>query len=200
MFVTDIDGVLCETAHLAVEYARQQLGLQPHQLHDTQNDHYDNSLIERFPPEQQKEAYQLIRAAFDHNEGDIYRHAPIRAHAHQALHKLNEAGALRGYVTRRPPYPEVIAATSDWIEGHNLPDQPIEHVPRGLSKAVFMQRLNASLIVEDNPAEAQSILEHSLAVIYMDHPYNRHVEHPHLRVTCWAGVTPLVRALKRTTT
>lgn len=199
MFVSDIDGVLCETADLAVQYACHRLGMHASDLINIPNDDYENGLINRFPAEQREAANRLIRAAFDENEGDIYRIAPVRTHAHEALHELASAGILRGYVTRRPPHPEVIEATRDWIDENGFPDLPLEHVPRGISKAVYMRRLNATVIVEDSPAEAQSVLAHGLAVIYMDHPYNRHVEHPHLRVTCWSGVTPLVRALRSPT-
>lgn len=199
MFVSDIDGVLCESAHLAVQYACHQLDLRPQDLLDIPNDDYDNGLINRFPESVRDDANRLIRAAFDQNEGDIYRAAPVRTQSHEALHELARAGVLRGYVTRRPPVPEVIAATRDWIEENGFPDLPIEHVPRGISKAVYMRRLDARIIVEDSPGEAESVIAHGLDVIYMDHPYNRHVEHPHLRVNCWSGLLPLVRLLRTPT-
>lgn len=197
MFVSDIDGVLCESADLAVQYACHQLDLRPQDLLDIPNDDYDNGLIDRFPVELREAANRLIRAAFDENKGDIYRIAPVRTQSHEALHELAGAGLLRGYVTRRPPIPEVIAATRDWILENRFPNLPIEHVPRGISKAVHMQRLDARIIVEDSPQEAESVLAHGLDVIYMDHPYNRHVEHPHLRINCWSGILPLVRMLRR---
>lgn len=167
----DLDGTLAHTIHSLYAFIEAELGCKA--VEDPDRYH---AIEARYPEPLRPKVLELIRAAFDHNAGNVYGLAPVLPGAHTGAWKLTQGGHLAAYVTRRPP--SCIPVSEAWLKRHGFPLAPVSSVAKEIGKAEVMDHLGCHAIVEDSGHEAQEIASAGLQVYLIDQPYNRDMRRP----------------------
>lgn len=164
--VLDLDGVLANTQETLRDLLRAEFGLSSLEL-----DGPDYDAKNYFPEALRPEAERIIRHAYATDYGGVYSRAYPYPQAVEVARELWRQGVLRGYVTRRPA--AMSRVTHEWLDCWEFPKETVCFAgPEG--KAPWMRRLEANLIVEDSPAEAEAIAAAGLKVLLLRRSYNQH--------------------------
>ncbi|QAY80160.1 hypothetical protein [Sphingosinicella sp. BN140058] len=183
----DLDNTLIATVEGARLAMARDHGLEPSEIIDTNIyfdpfTHHDEHLAAKLRPD----------FAFWDRE-DVLLGAPLLPGAHAAAWRLEQAGLLGCYITRRPP--AVARITLRYREHHGLPPRPIEHVGTsdGASyydtcKSTICSRYGISHVIDDHVKEAELLHSAGIEVILVDAPIGRAARaefaaaHPHIRI------------------
>lgn len=180
MIGLDLGGVLANTAASLNRLVLERLGVEAGGVALTPVSEY----LEpegAFPAELRQAAGALAQALYQDAEGAVYREAPPMAGAVEAVNWLHRRGLLAGYVSHRPAHTE--AVTRAWLSRYGFPQSRLRLVSG--PKAPALKLMRATVMVEDNPAEAQALYQDGVRVILYDQPYNRALACPHLRMSGW---------------
>lgn len=191
MIALDIDGVLADSATQLRFHLIEELGLQVDDIGPTPTEYSD--FASQFPERTHEQVREIAARCFASGEGQVYSNALIMPGSSNGANWLARRGLLKGYVTRRPA--RTRAQTKNWLREHGFPNAPLEHAPDGEGKADYAKKLKATVMIEDNPTELEALSEAGLSVIVMDWPYNRALEHPHVRVSDWFSLLELLKRI-----
>lgn len=125
----------------------------------------------------------LIR--LDHafwDRDDVLTGSPVIGGAVAAVTRVAEAGALAGYVTRRPD--SVRGITQDWLDRSGFPVAPLHHVGTNdaattydLCKSSACRILGATHLVDDHATEIDKARRNGIDVVVVDADIGRDARH-----------------------
>lgn len=109
---------------------------------------------------------------------DVLEGSPVLPRAVEAVRMAERAGALAGYVTRRPE--AVRAITQAWLDGNGFPKAPLHHVgtdDAGTTydrcKSTACRIIGATHLIDDHATEITTALSAGIEVVVVDAPVGR---------------------------
>jgi hypothetical protein len=207
-YALDIDGVIASTFETVRQAVIAEFGMSPEQLEYTGSYH---NMYKSADGSVADSAIDAFISKLYREDGPVYENAsclvPDYLHFSTVSRQLN---AIHGdisyvphpsaYITRRPFVPEVVGATTRWLEANDFPRKPLHFIPRGTCKSVKMGDVTVDFIVEDSPDEIASIVANGGKVIVMEQPYNLEIEPVPgkvARVKDWVELSVLLDNIKR---
>lgn len=95
--------------------------------------------------------------------------------APELMHQLSDLGLLAGYITRRPE--KFSVPSRAWLRTCNFPAAPLRHAyddARGRQcKSSHLHQLGAGVLIDDHPAEIESVIASGIHGILLSAPHNR---------------------------
>jgi len=175
MIALDIDGVLADTRAAHKRELERELGVTLTDGGDYASfgfTHSDAGVMARLR--------EVALTAWQRPTVFVDGAVPIEG-AQAAARQFHQRGLLAGYVTRR--HPDLRPGTQAWLRAHGFPAAPLHHMVGDTdSKAAYVFRLGADVMIEDSPREALLLAEDGVRVVLLDRPYNREMPpHPNIK-------------------
>lgn len=158
----DLDGVVCDLGPGVAARIVDRFGVASHP--DTWRT-YDLRLLRLGVPEAPFQSF-LEELFVDQS---LYDSAPVAEGAAWGLARLRDTGWGLVGITARPQH--LSEVTLSWLDRHGLHLDAVHHTEVG-TKAEVAARLGATVTVEDNPHEAESLARVCQSWL-LDRPYNR---------------------------
>lgn len=169
----DIDGVIADTETALKSMIERDLGIPAKELNHSG---VYNNMYQFDDSELEETVRNYINKAY--GEDEVYAESSIISGARYFARELHNRDSFAAYITRRPG--NVRHTTALWLLKNNMPMPKrnyLFHVPRGSCKGEVMSSLSSTVIVEDSPSEATSLVSRGHRVLMPNRPWNRNFEH-----------------------
>lgn len=107
------------------------------------------------------------------------------------LNNLRNNGHAITYITNRTPTPSTMRQARFWMEWHGI-KHPIIY---SKNKGQDLERIRADLLLDDNPRNIISAIEHGIKAFVFDRPWNTTMPEVYKRVNGWYDFIERVREL-----